>query len=517
LAQASGSSEGGLGALATVIGGMATGAEASSQMSSALVKVDEDGKVTAATLIQMAAAATTFAVALDKVTSSSSKTQNVLGGIATGAAAGSAFGPWGTAIGAGIGGLVGLFRGTKKAAAEVTQVVTDWPKLLKDATDEAGHLSAAMKATVQQMVAAGTATQEIKDFLKGQGAAVLEGFNAVAKDGETKWQAYGDAVKKAADERKKALEDGSASDTLSPSSPQGAKFRTLDDALTQALTAQHAAAEAAAPALKDLGIQAVAAFNAAQASGMSFTESLKAAQPGLQSIIKAYESLGINIDDAALKVLTLQSGMLAKNPELLAGLDGLAQGFVAMNNLGVLNEDTFASMQRTALDMFSRLQGEMAAAGADTRTNVDALRPMQKYLQEAAAAAAELGLPLDANTKMLIDQSKELGLWKDKGKPPMEEMRDAVLEMKDAILEMVTAMGKIPSRITTDVTTRYSQEGTPGTNTPGLAPVADPRVTAPSTASDGERTIYVPVYIDGRQVAEASAPYLPGALSRRGV
>jgi len=411
--------------------------------------------------------------------------------------------------------------GAFTAAQAATVLDKNFGAFVTAATDASGRISPSLKEIIRLTREMGIASKEVEGFLKGQGSAVLEGFNKVAADGKGKWKAFGEAVKKAADERKKALEDGSADDTMSPTSEKGKKFRVLDDALTQALAAQHGAAEAAGPALKDLGIQAVSAFNAALASGMSFSEALKQIQPGLQSIIAAYDSLGINIDDTALKFLAMQSQLLEKNPEILAGLDGLSQGLVAMSNLGLLNEETFASMQRTAMDMFTRIQGEVAAMGGSQK---DALIPMQKYLQEAAAAAEELGIPLDANTQMLIDQSKELGIWRDKGKDPMQEMVDVTKEMRDAIKEMVDAIKGIPRKTTTEIETKYTTTGNPpsgsgGTNTtqPSPGPSVSPKAANSVTKNAGRSSVVVPVYIDGRQVAEATVPYIPGAIARRGV
>lgn len=538
MAQISGKANSGLGTLSTIVASMSTGQQAASGFTTALAGMRDGSIKTGAGLIQMAASVTTLVAALNQATSSSSRAQNALSGLAMGASAGAtigtAFGPAGTGIGAviggAIGGLVGLFGGAKKKASEVGAVVTDWARLIADATDETGRLSRAMRDTLATMMKMGTATKEIRDYLQGQSTSAIAGFNAVAADGLTKWQRYGDAVKVAAEARMKALEDGSADDTMSPSSDKGGKFRALDDGLTDALRAQQAASVAAGPALKDLGIQAVAAFNAATASGMSFTDALKLIQPGIQSLIGAYGALGLNIDDAALKAIAMQSTLLADNPALLAGVDGLAQGMLALGNMGMLNEETFASMQRTALDMYTRIQGEVAKAGGSTR---DALLPMQRYLQEAAEAAKELGIPLDENTQMMIDQSRELGIWKDKAVDPMLEVRDAALEIRDAIRELIAEMKRIPSRVSTEINTRYTRDGEPspgggtsggggtgGGDTGGRGFVApsDPRITGGvSPSSGGETTITVPVYIDGRQVAEASAPYLVGAFERRGV
>lgn len=515
LSQIAGDS-GGLGKVAELIGSMSLGATAGNQFGDALASIGKEGKSTAGSLLKMAAAAASAATALAKATSEGTRAQRVFSGLATGASIGSAFGPWGTAIGGAVGGLIGLFRSTTTAAKDVETVVKEWPQILAEGTDESGRLTAELIKSVSEMRKLGTATKEVQEYMRGQASSALEGFNAVAA-GVEQWGRYGDAVKKATDERQKALDDGSADDTAALGSKEWEKFKRLDDELTNALREQMRVSEGAKAGLADLGIQALAAFNAATASGLSFSEALRQIAPGMGSLMKAYRDLGINIDDTAVKALAMQSSMLEKNPALINGISGLAQSFIALGNLGLLNTDTFAAMQRTAMDFYTRIQGEVAAMGGSTR---DALLPMQQYLQEAAEQAKLLGVPLDANTQMLIDQSKELGIWKDKGKPPMEEMRDAVLEMRDAIKELIDEFKRVPSKVDTEVTTRYRREGEPA---PGLGGTgAEPRVSPDASMAamggvDRAGAITVPVYLDGFQIAMAVAPHRNAANRRWGV
>jgi len=242
---------------------------------------------------------------------------------------------------------------------------------------------------------------------------------------------------------------------------------------------------------------------------------LQAAGPALTQLIAAYENLGLSTDNAAVKALMMQASLLKNNPELLAGIDGLAQALLAMGNMGVLNEETFAQMQQAGQRMWERLSAEVEKNGGSTR---DALIPMQAYLQEAAEQARRLGIPLDENTQRLIDQSKELGIWKDKGKDPMETMIGLMGEMRDAVLDMINALKGLPPRVTTTVHTEYTSSGQPGGGSggggsaPGDGPtpsnVADP---ARFRGGASQQTFVSKVYIDGREVATATAPYLPDA------
>ena len=116
-------------------------------------------------------------------------------------------------------------------------------------------------------------------------------------------------------------------------------------------------------------------------------------------------------------------------------MQGLAQ-------LGLLNVDTFGAMQRTGMEMYSKLQSEVEKTGGTTR---DALVPMQGYLQEAAAQAKLLGIPLDANTQELIDQSVALGIWKDKGQSANDLLIAGMSTLVDRLNDLIKGLTGIPS------------------------------------------------------------------------
>ena len=209
--------------------------------------------------------------------------------------------------------------------------------------------------------------------------------------------------------------------------------------------------------LEDLGTLALATFSAAIAAGKTFAEAIALAGPGLQQLSDAFERLGISTDNAALRALMFQSKLAQNNPALIQGVAGLGQAFAALSNMGLLNVETFQAMQRTGLQMYARLQGEVARTGGTTK---DALLPMQDYLHRAQQAAEELGIPLDENTQMLIDQSKELGIWKDAGKSATDKLIDGMQTLVDAVADLIDQLNGIPRdvRTTVTVTTRNEYE-----------------------------------------------------------
>ncbi|CAB4190603.1 Phage tail tape measure protein [uncultured Caudovirales phage] len=201
--------------------------------------------------------------------------------------------------------------------------------------------------------------------------------------------------------------------------------------------------------LNNLGVVALASFNAALASGMSFSEAMAKAGPALSQLNSAFDALGISTDNEALKVLMLQSTIMEKNPSLIAAVGALGESFTALSALGELNTTTFNAMSATGLSMFSQLQAAAFAAGGGQR---DALIPMQGYLHDAEKAAKDLGIPLDANTQMLIDQSKELGIWKDKGKTSTDIMVDAMNTLVKSVSDLIAQLRGIPANTEFTVT-----------------------------------------------------------------
>lgn len=419
--------------------------------------------------------------------------------------------------------------GAFTSAQAVAVLDKNWQSFVDAGTDASGRLAPALTEIIRLTKQLGIESKAIRDYQIGQSGAALDGLNAVINASKKQFDSYEKIAGAVRDAQKEV-------DALNKVEERGRgvewhrEMQAAQDALTKALTAQHGAAEGAAAELENLGRIAMGTYAAAIEAGMSHNEALRAAAPGLSQLSKAYADLGLNVEDAGLKAFLAQAKFVESNPEILAGIDGLSQSMIALSNIGLLNADTFAQMQQAGLRMYERLLAEAGKMGLEgDEAARAALLPMQEYLRNAEEQAKLLGVPLDENTQKLIDQAKALGLWKDKGKEPMEEMRDAVLEMRDAVKELVNALKGIPPRVTSDITTRYHTEGQPpagGGSGGGTGPAPSPQPTvgpsgaaaAGATASTADRgSISVPVFIDGRQVAEASVPYIPNALRRRGV
>jgi hypothetical protein len=208
--------------------------------------------------------------------------------------------------------------------------------------------------------------------------------------------------------------------------------------------------------LKDFGAIAVASFGAALKAGMSFAEALQQVGPGLADLQDALQRAGVASDDAFVGILARLGKIQQQNPTLVAGIGALGDSFVALNAMGRLTPATFESIERSGSSLYERLQAEVAGLGGSTE---DALTLMQDYLHKAEKSARDLGIPLDANTQMLIDQSKELGIWQEAGKTATDILIDQMNELVDKIQDLVDAILGVPN---INVGVNYNDPGAPG-------------------------------------------------------
>lgn len=339
--------------------------------------------------------------------------------------------------------FVMLETGAFDAAQAVKVLDENFADLVEGNTDSLGFWSSSLKEIIALNDKFGTQSKAIADAIRGQVNIVMQSFNMILAGSQKARQGYSDIkkeIEKTTEEIKKLNEE--------PERGRGSEWtRKMEDAqkrLTETLKAQHKAGEGAIRELKDLGTIAAASFAIAIEKGASFYEALMAAQPGLSDLRHAYEDLGLSIEDPFVKMLSIQSQIMENQPGLIQGVTGLSSSIAAMTNLNMLNADSFAAMGRLAADMYTRIQAEVAAAGGSTK---DALMPMQDYLHAAAKAAEEMNLPLDEHTQMMIQQSKDLGIWKDQAPTAAEAMQAATENLTVAIDNLTAAIGRIPTSV----------------------------------------------------------------------
>lgn len=262
-------------------------------------------------------------------------------------------------------------------------------------------------------------------------------------------------------------------DALAKSGATGSPLDQAESALMKAQATQKAAATAAAPELSDLGAQAVGTYTTQVASGTSPIDATKAETDALTTLEQEYKDLGLTVTDVGLKSLFTQNDMMKASGTLLAGVQGLTQEMVGLDNINLETTDSFANQQRTAEEMYTRLQ---AAADATAKANGDmsdqtaaALLPMQAYLHQAVIEAENLNVPLDALTQQMIDQSKATGVWKDALTPPAS-VQDAIQKLADTVNDLSRAIRGLPP--------------IPAAPAPTPAPTTNPDTSAPTDAVD---------------------------------
>ncbi len=463
----------GLGKFMQAAGQMTLGFKAASdsghQFGSLSVAFDKsEGSTTRfASAVQAAATITQGAIAIwDLASQATTRLGAAFNGAMAGAAAGAAFGPWGAAAGAAVGVVASLFQDKVKKAVEEANAaidkvkdsliatygpmdkleataqrvgltfVNEWgnqgPAGLKKMKDMAEQLE-------QRLAAVETASKGVVAYFTAAVKVFAAPYAELQKTLDKTLEGY-DASKKAWNE---AIAD---SDTTKDKLED--LGRTLDENRQKwqdATMAISEAADTAKPVLDNLGTTAVAAFAAAYAATGDYGAALRDIQAPLADLQASYETLGLSVENVALQHLMVQSVVAEGNPDLMAAIDAQAGGLQGLAQLGLLNVDTFAAMQTTGFQMYTILQGKVAEAGGTTR---DALMPMQGYLQEAAKQAKLLGIPLDDNTQMLIDQSKELGLWKDAGKSALDKVIDGMSILVDKVGELLSHMSGVSGAIT---------------------------------------------------------------------
>jgi hypothetical protein len=296
-------------------------------------------------------------------------------------------------------------------AAQATEVLEEnFASFAEASTAGNGRISKGMKEIVRLTQEYGLESKAVTDWMKGQGSDAITGFNAVIA---------------------------------------GSALATADE-------------------LANLGTQALAVYTAAVAAGMSQSEALKLIAPALHSMTEAYQRLGLDIDNAAMRSLLFASTITEQNPALIDAIGGLSQEMIALDNLGLLNAETFTSMEVTGLQLYQRLQAAASAAGGTTR---DALGPMQDFLHDAAEQAELLNIPLDEGTQMLIDQSRELGIWKERGQSAQEKLISGMGALVDKVGELVDRLQNIPD-VDFNINGHYNAPNIPSGNGPGSGDVA---------------------------------------------
>lgn len=357
----------------------------------------------------------------------------------------------------------------KFSLVEGSKVLNDvFPELAAVATDSYGRISDGLREIIELNGIFGTQSKAIADWKKQQGLDALGGYSAVqaAQPMDVYDKIYKDVTELEQKIKDQEIKGGTAS--VDP------KDRI---ALSNARAAQAAQAKASLGDLTDLGAQAKGSYAVAVATGTSPTDAIKAQSAALTALEQEYKDLGITVDDTGLRELFIQNDLQKNAPNLIAGVQGLSKEISGLDNLGLETVDIFENQERVGYNMYVRLQAQVAALGGDTR---EALLPMQTYLQNAAKEAERLGIPLDANTQMMVDQSKALGIWDKNAKP----VKDTTEKLAEAVERLVNWLDRIPSTVNTQVNVNTNRTSSGEPADPNAPPPLPDKPTGPDS-SDG--------------------------------
>ena len=211
--------------------------------------------------------------------------------------------------------------------------------------------------------------------------------------------------------------------------------------------------------MEDLGLIAVAAFEAALASGMSYTEALHNTKPAIDALIAAQEVLGVTSENVALQALANFQSRISENAQLVTAVESLDDTMLALSRTGALNEETLAAMERQGLRMFEKL----IAAGF---TENEALLMMADSVRLMMSAHEKLGIPIDENTKKLIKQMEEAGALESKQKTGWAAVESAINRVVGKLDEMISrilgvnqGLQNVPRTLDVDVRLRAERIG----------------------------------------------------------
>ena len=347
-----------------------------------------------------------------------------------------------------------LFRLINLGGAMGTQALQTLDATLVDMANTAVAAGEPVSQFFLDMAAAARAVgihlDRVQAFFMGQANTIASGLGDLLT---MPMLAADAAIAKAVADATKALDELKASGTATAQQLAIAQQR-----LTDALTAQHAAALTNEDALADLGTTALLTFNALIAAGETWAHALAKIAPQLDIIAQAYADLGIEASDPAVKGLLLEHQILNGPGGTGKAIAGQQSIFEASRNIpGLLTPAVFESQERLLDKLYTQTQAATAAAGG---TTINALASLQPLLHELDKWAKDHNLVLDEQTQQRIDQSKELGLWEADFRTDAEKSRDSMAELIASNTNLIAALGGLASAITV-LTAVPTSTGTP--------------------------------------------------------
>lgn len=292
--------------------------------------------------------------------------------------------------------------------------------------------------------------------------------------------------------------------------------------------------------LERAGSMVMAAFNGAQAAGLSWLEAVQLIGPAVDALVAKQEELNITGNGMAnlsgLQELLDFRGLVEANAPLIAQMDALNQIALGLGNTGSFTEQALKDMTAAALDAITAAQ----EAGF---TDEQALRMSEDLLANLAKGYQNLGLPMDEQLAALIAQADAFGLLKNDADILVTTLVEGFGEVTASVRELAAVLrGDLTSSLAglpsipvgaVPVAGEYpgmSQGGVASAGSGANATLHGVEVVSPldtynatllsafeAGAGGGRGPVYLTVTLDGQAIARGTLPYLADEMEIAGV
>lgn len=310
-----------------------------------------------------------------------------------------------------------------------------------------GFVDQAMLKFIADVKASGVEVEAVTAFLKEMADAALEAMNAVsgAFTGRfTKATEFIDQIEEMTQKRRELMEqlaeedEGSAkwnklTREIAALDKEFEKVKKQAQGLSGMLTD---AATNSQERFDRLGRLIGTTFDAAIASGKTFSEALLALRPSLEGMSKAAQEAGYTVS-ASLQNLIDLSDWAAANEDIAEGIAGLNTLMKSLANQGAVNQQVFNDFGNEAV---AQLQ-DIIASG---QTGDNALRLMQPTLQTLWEMQERFGYKTDEATQKLLDEAIAAGTVGEAHMSAQERMVKSIDKVVSRLDVLLNRMFGIP-------------------------------------------------------------------------
>lgn len=392
--------------------------------------------------------------------------------------------------------------------------------------DKGGLVSAQMLEIIQLTRQMGLESEAVNEFVRKQITGAASGLQQFFEAGSKAAIDLAANEKRLAELQAELARAGSSERArieaeIARITAQMEKQRKIVAALT-ITTEQQARGAAAAIA---------AMFAELQRGGLSIPEALKAIQPSVEALAAQLEAAGLSGGEAfdQIRALAALAADEVAGP-VLEAVGGLAAALEGLHNSGLLTQEMFEGLASSAAQAYNTLIEQ----GYDGE---QVLRLMQPTLQRIWQLQQDFGYEVDETTQAMLDQAEAAGLVGDHQRDANERAARAMEKVAERLGTIIDRLfgveeaGEAAARGIERVTRAAQNIPAPGSvvvpgpgssTGPGAptGPAAGPSSAAAAgvaAARAANTTVRVPVYLEGRQVAEAVVEHIPAALRRKGV